>query len=73
MIDFATPVRKNRVLDPHNSDEFIRIDSVFSSNDGDSRSDFPDVARRIISSRPAVCVALAFVVGGIVGWLTSRR
>ena len=73
MIDFVTPVRKNRLLNPHNRDEFGSIDSVFSSNDGESRSDFPDGARRIISSRPAVCVALAFVVGGIVGWLTSRR
>ena len=73
MIDFATPARKNRVLDPNNSDEFRRIDSIFSSNDGDSKSDIPDVARRIISSRPSICVAMAFVVGGIVGWLTSRR
>ncbi len=73
MIDFGTVVRKNRALDPHNRDEFRSIDSVFSSNDSESRSDFPDAARRIISSRPAVCVALAFAVGGIVGWLTSRR
>ena len=73
MIDFATQVRKNRVLDPLRSDEYKQVDSVFSNNNGNPKSDIPDVARRIISSSPAASVALAFVFGGILGWLTSRR
>lgn len=73
MIDFATPVRTNRVLDPLHSDEFKQVDFVFSNNNGNTNSDFPDLARRIVSSSPAVSVTLAFLFGGILGWLTSRK
>ena len=73
MIDFVTPVHKSRILDPLVRDRSTIADSVFSSNYGDTTSDIPDVARRFVSSRPAACIALAFAVGGIVAWLTSRR
>ncbi len=73
MIDFATRVRKNRVLDPLHSDQDKLVDSVFSRKSGNTHSDFSDVARRMVSSSPAACVALAFVFGGVLGWLTSRR
>lgn len=73
MIDFATPVRKSRILDPLVKDKSTIVDSVFSGHYGDAMLDYSDVARRIVSSRPAACIALAFAVGGIVAWLTSRR
>ena len=73
MIDFAKPIRKNRVLDRLVNDEFKKVDLVFSSNNGNVNADFPDLARRIVSTSPATSVALAFAVGGIFGWLTSRR
>lgn len=73
MIDFATQVRKNRVLDPPHREEDKQLDSVVSSKDDNTKSDLSDMARRIVSSSPAACVALAFVFGGILGWLTSRR
>ncbi len=73
MIDFATRVRKNRVLDPVHSDHGKQVDSVFSSKNGNTHSDFSDVARRMVSSSPAACIALALVFGGVLGWLTSRR
>ena len=73
MIDFAKPIRKNGVLDRLVNDEFKKVDFVFSSNNGNANDDFPDLARRIVSTSPATSVALAFAVGGIFGWLTSRR
>lgn len=73
MIDFATQVRKNRVLDPPHREEDRQLDSLVSSENDNTKSDLSDVARRIVSSSPAASVALAFVFGGIVGWLTLRR
>lgn len=73
MIDFATQVPKKRVLDPLRSDQYKQIDTVFSSNNGNPKSDFPDLARRIISSSPGASVGMAFVFGGILGWLTLKR
>ena len=73
MIDFAKTIRKNRVLDRLDNDEFKKVDLVFSSNNGNANPDFPDLARRIVSTSPATSVALAFAAGGIFGWLTMRR
>ena len=73
MIDFATPIRRSRVLEPLNRVEYKNGDSVISRNNANTNSACSDVARRIVSSRPAACVAVAFAVGGIFGWLTSRR
>ena len=33
----------------------------------------PDEARRIIASMPSVCIATALIIGGLLGWLTSKR
>ena len=73
MIDFRTTVRKNRVLDPLQSDESKKVNSVLSSGSGNTNQDIPDAARRMISSSPAAYVAIAFIFGGILGWLTSRK
>ena len=73
MIDFATQVRKNRVFDPPRREKDKQLDSVVSSENDSAKSDLSDVARRVVSSSPAACVALAFVFGGILGWLTWRR
>lgn len=73
MIDFAAPVRKSIMFEQLKSDERQKAKSGFSSNQGNTNSVFPDVARRIVSSSPATCVAMALTAGGIFGWLTSRR
>lgn len=73
MINFTTPVRKSRVFDPLNSLEYKKSDSASSTKHARTNSDFTDVARRIVSSSPATCVAIALSVGGIFGWLTSKR
>lgn len=73
MIDFATPVRKNRVLDPLQNSDCKRVDSPLSRIQANTKLDFPESARRMVASSPAASVALAFVFGGIVAWLTSRR
>lgn len=73
MIDLATTVRKSRVYNPLNSHKSKKVESIFSNNKGIANSDLPDMARRIVSSSPEACIAMAFAVGGIFGWLTSRR
>ena len=73
MIDFATTVLKGRVLEPLNSDEYKKVNSLFARNNVNTNSDFPDVARRMVSTSPAACVGIAFAVGGLFGWLTSRN
>ena len=74
MIDFAktrSPLRsatssKNRAFD---SEELL-ADSPHGTN---VSSEFANRARRLIAEKPAVCVTAAFVLGGIIGWLTSKR
>ena len=73
MIDFAKPVRKSIVFEQLKSDEHQKSKAGLSSNKGNTNSVFPDVARRIVSTRPGTCVAMALTAGGIFGWLTSRR
>ena len=73
MIDFVKPIQKNRVLNRPVNDEFKKADLAFSSHSGNANPDLPDLARRIVSTSPAKSVLSAFAVGGIFGWLTSRR
>lgn len=32
-----------------------------------------DLARQFIAARPTTTIAIAFAIGGALGWLTSRR
>lgn len=73
MIDFATQVRKKRELDPIEFDPFKMVSSVISNPLSEPGTALPDAARRIISSNPVGSVALAFAIGGLFGWLTSKR
>ncbi len=73
MIDFATQVRKKRELDPIEFDPFKIASSVFSNPLSETGAALPDAARRIVSSNPVGSIAIAFAIGGLIGWLTSRR
>ncbi len=73
MIDFATQARKKRQLDPIELDPFKMVSSILSNPLSETGSALPDAARRIISSNPVGSVALAFAIGGLIGWLTSKR
>lgn len=73
MIDFATQVRKKRELDPIEFDPFKIASSVFSKPLSETGAALPDAARRIVSSNPVGSIAIAFAIGGLIGWLTSRR
>jgi len=73
MIDFATQVRKKRELDPTEIDLLKIASSVFSNPLSETGAALPDAARRIISSNPLGSLALAFGIGGLIGWLTSKK
>lgn len=73
MIDFKNSIQKSRIpLDSRKAigDLGTNLPTEFGSV---GASDIPDRARRVIAANPSVCVAAAFIVGGILGWLTSRR
>ena len=73
MIDFKNSIQKSRIpLDSRNAIGGALIN--LPSEDGSVvASDIPDKARRLIAANPTVCVAAALIVGGVLGWLTSRR
>jgi hypothetical protein len=39
----------------------------------ESATDSLDLARQYIAARPTTTIAIAFAIGGALGWLTSRR
>ena len=73
MIDFATQVRRKRELDPIEIDPFKMANAIFLNPLSETGAAFPDAARRIVSSNPLGSIAMAFAIGGLIGWLTSRR
>lgn len=73
MIDFRNSIQKSRIpLDPQQANGVL-VTKWPASDGGVVASDIPDKARRLIAANPSVCVAAALIVGGVLGWLTSRR
>ena len=73
MIDFKNSIQKSRIsLDSQNGTSSPE-DHLLGFDRGVASLDVPDRARRVIAAHPSVSVAAAFIIGGILGWLTSRR
>ena len=72
MIDFKNSIQKSRLTDSQTRTG-VNQTSFQTEGRGFATSEIPDRARRLIAASPAVSIAAAFVVGGILGWLTSRR
>ena len=73
MIDFKNSIQTSRIpLDSQNTFG-ERVTNLPAYDDSVRASEIPDKARRLIAANPSVCVVAAFIVGGILGWLTSRR
>jgi ElaB/YqjD/DUF883 family membrane-anchored ribosome-binding protein len=45
----------------------------YSDGRDESAIDSLDLARQYIAARPTTTIAIAFAIGGALGWLTSRR
>ncbi len=75
MIDFATSMQKTRRLHEPNSNEEIVINDAIGDGYGygENPPAISDAARRLIALRPAFYLAMAFSLGGFLGWLTSKR
>jgi hypothetical protein len=48
----------------------VGLDSAQQNENG---IDPLDLARQCIAARPTTTIAIAFAIGGALGWLTSRR
>ncbi len=73
MIDFATSSLGNKWQIERNNKRGTDLDesSVAGCNAQCSRG--MDTARRLIAERPGFSFAIAFAVGGVLGWLTSKK
>ncbi len=73
MIDFSTTLRSPNGSHDQRLREDLLYDCAITSeyDEGDFRS--IDFARQSIAAKPALFIAFAFAVGGVLGWLTSRR
>lgn|GEM_PF-1811611 len=73
MIDFKNSIQTSRIpIDSQNAARDL-VTNLAGYDNSVRASEIPDKARRLIAANPSVCVAAAFIVGGILGWLTSRR
>ena len=73
MIDFKNLNTKAKILIEQHGNEQAICSFGESSNDRLGAKAIPDEARKIIASMPSVCIATAAIIGGIFGWLTSKR
>lgn len=74
MIDFATSMQKTKRLHEQQVKE-DRVGDKFGDTLDDDKVASPilDATRRSIALRPAFYLTIAFSVGGLLGWLTSKR
>ena len=73
MIDFATSIQKTRNYPERHDEAETYVGGAVVDEKGAGASSYSDTARRIIASRPAMYFTIALAVGGILGWLTSKR
>ncbi len=73
MIDFSTTIQRNQGLHEQRLPQAMPLDNAIALEHDRNRADPIDTARQIIAAKPAIFLAIAFVVGGTLGWLTSRR
>ena len=73
MIDFSTTNPRTKGLHEQRHHQEMLSDNAIALEVDQNRSDPIDTAREIIAAKPAIFLAIAFVVGGTLGWLTSRR
>jgi ElaB/YqjD/DUF883 family membrane-anchored ribosome-binding protein len=73
MIDFSTTIQRNNGLHEQRHQQEMLSDNAIALAVDQNRSDPIDTAREIIAAKPVISLAIAFVVGGTLGWLTSRR
>lgn len=73
MIDFANSIQKTGTFpEGINAEDTLLGDTTVDAH-GVETASISDTARRLIASNPATYFTIALAVGGILGWLTSKR
>ncbi len=73
MIDLRTTLQRTKGLQEQRLQQEMLLDNAIALEYDENRSDPIDAARELIAAKPAIFLAIAFVVGGALGWLTSKR
>lgn len=73
MIDFGNSVQKNRTFPERPKAEHSLRGDDSDDEHGYEAPSVADIGRRLIGAKPAMYVTLAFTIGGILGWLTSKK
>ena len=73
MIDFKNLNTKSRIsVGQQVNEQAIALFGKLS-NDRFGATAIPDEARKIVASMPTLSIATSLIIGGIFGWLTSKR
>ena len=73
MIDFSKTLPRTEVEYETRLQHEMYLNKESSLECGKNISDSLDLARQYIAARPTAVIAIAFAIGGALGWLTSRR
>ncbi len=73
MIDFANSIQKTKTFPKRNNAEDTHFGDTTVDANGVETASISDISRRLIASNPAMYFTIALAVGGIQGWLTSKR
>ena len=73
MIDFATSIQKTSKFPERYNAGKSYLGEIVVDEHAEGASAISDTARRLIGSKPAMYFTIAFAVGGLLGWLTSKR
>ena len=73
MVDFTAVAAR---LKPHHDNPLrvsAPVDGINNHQQATSLSAVAKVARQMIVARPKSCIVIAAVMGGILGWLTTKK
>lgn len=73
MIDFSKNLPRTEAEHGNRLQQKRLLKEKDSAERDESVIDSLDLARQFIAARPTTTIAIAFAIGGALGWLTSRR
>ena len=73
MIDFSKNLPRTEAEHGNRLQEEWYLNENDSAERDEPIFDPLDLARQCIAARPTTTIAIAFAIGGALGWLTSRR
>lgn len=73
MIDFVNAYTDSATFVEREAGHSEKTIDSYHRDLGKSGLELPDKVRELVALNPSLCVSAAFLAGGILGWMTSRR